>query len=128
MTAGSKALWRHCLNIAGNVIKTLRYWCAQTIGRFTFNTVQVLNLSSSKLWVAECLDSIYYATRAEDREFKSTLNRMFFVLFFFFWGGGVNGYLLKIELIYDKLCSPVDLVFILFSFHEPAGCRFSRFI
>ena len=36
MTAGSKALWRHCWNIAGNVIKTRRYWCAQTIGRFTF--------------------------------------------------------------------------------------------
>ena len=39
MTAGSKALWRHCWNIAGNVIKTRRYWCAQTIGRFTFKGV-----------------------------------------------------------------------------------------
>ena len=39
MTAGSKALWRYCLNIAGNVIKTRRYWCAETIGRFTFKIV-----------------------------------------------------------------------------------------
>ena len=42
MTAGSKALWRHCWNIAGNVIKTRRYWCAQTIGRFTFKSVRYL--------------------------------------------------------------------------------------
>ena len=36
MTAGSKALWRHWWNSAGNVIKRRRYRCAQTIGRFTF--------------------------------------------------------------------------------------------
>ena len=41
MTAGSKALWRHCWNIAGNIIKTRRYWCAQTIGRFTFNLLAI---------------------------------------------------------------------------------------
>ena len=43
-----------------------------------FDTVHVLNLDSSKRWVAEWLDSIYSTSRAEDREFKSALYRIFF--------------------------------------------------
>ena len=70
-----------------------------------FNTVKVLNLSSSKLWVAEWLDSIYYKTRAKDCEFKSTQNRMFFL---------VNGYLLKIELMQSMILFVVYFSFIIF--------------
>ena len=73
-----------------------------------FNTVHVLNLRSSKCWVAEWLGGINSTSRAEDREFKSTPYRMCFIFFFL-----VNDYnLLKIELMQSMILFVFRVFFI----------------